>query len=154
MAEAHNAERWRERACRCRTRANVPVGHVSRLLEEWDLDLIEGTDISWTQRDLDQIEAHVLLPIVESAPVQSKSFNVTAGAGSVVQVAGDSVSGNPSVVTYHYILEQLKGEIERAPMPEAEKKTLLQKVGDVLKSPVLGSILNLGATVARLSSGS
>jgi hypothetical protein len=38
-------------------------------------------------------------------------------------------------------------------MPEAEKQTVLQKLGEVMKSPGVAALINLGATIVRSTVG-
>jgi hypothetical protein len=133
--------------------ANIPPGHVTQCLRRWGIMVSAGnSEIAWTQDNLDELEAHVLLPIVEPVALPSQQFNVNAGHGSQLQV-GNSVSGSQTMATYQQILEQLKNEIERSPMPEAEKQTVLQKLGEVMKSPGVAALINLGATIVRSTVG-
>lgn len=73
-----------------------------------------------------------------------QNFHVNAGNNSQLQV-GNEVSGTQSMMTYSYVLEQLKAEIKSSGVPEAEKKSALQKIQDLLDSRVLATILKLGA---------
>lgn len=124
--------------------ANVPEGHVIQFFESWGVSVNWGNPIL-TPTKLKMMEAHVIMPVEASPAFQSQHFNVNAGQGSQVQV-GNTVSGNQSmVVTYGYILEQLKNEIERSSMADEEKKSALDRLGNLLDSPVVAALLNLGA---------
>ncbi len=129
---------------------HIPIGHIRRFLRDREV-VVSCDDIHWTQDQLDELEAHVVLPLEESAPIASQQFNVTAGDGSQVQV-GHQVSGNQSIVTYQQVLEELKDQIERSSMPEERKKSALQKLADFLGSPGVGGLAQLGTKLLGMSS--
>ncbi len=133
--------------------ANVPVGHVQAFLRERGISVSSGTEINWTKRQREELEARGLLPITKPASTSSQQFTLNAGDGNQIQV-GHHVAGSQTMVTYQQVLEQLKSEIECSAMPEEEKRTVLQKLGEVMKSPGVAAIINLGATVVRAVVGS
>jgi hypothetical protein len=123
--------------------AAVPVGHVLRFLRRQEISVSGGNDeVNWTQDNLHELEADVLLPI-SSPQLGSQEFQVHVGSGSQVQV-GHHVSGTQSVVTYQQVLDRLRDEISQSAMPEAEKKTALQKLGELLRIPGVVELIKVG----------
>lgn len=124
--------------------ANVPKGHVIQFFEARGIrGAIMGTP-QVTEPHLQMIEAHVIMPLEASPAFLSQHLTVSNVHGSQVQM-GHHISGSQSMVTYSYVLEQLKAEIERSAMPEADKKTALQRIQDLLDSPGVATLLKLAA---------
>jgi hypothetical protein len=124
--------------------ASVPIGHVRDLFKSWGFGGTLGGGVAATPSSLERVAALVEMPIARSqSPGARQQFFVTAGDRSQVQV-GHHVSGTQSIATYQQVLEALKEQIERSPMPREEKETALQTLGTFMAIPGVVELITLG----------
>jgi hypothetical protein len=124
--------------------ASVPIGYVRQLFRDWGFGGTLGGGVVVTEAMIERIEAMVELPLTQGATAGSQHFNITTGDGSQVQ-AGHHVSGSQTMATYQQVLEALRQEIERSPMPPEQKKSALEKLGEFIAIPGVTELITVGA---------
>jgi hypothetical protein len=146
-------------------RANVPVGHVRKIMkEDFGLQFGLGDTFVWTRPQFEAIEAHVLMPVSRTPAVNSQVINIGTNQGHVVggdnheSTANNTVSnhgdnnqiaaGGDVTITYDQILNQLVRDVEASDLPPEKKRDVIDGAKELLKTGVLqGMKLAVGEMV-------
>lgn len=120
--------------------SGVEIGHVRRMLKAMRLHVGGDGYVAASTPQLEEIQAHLSMPITRSKQ-STNSFTINNhGAGNQWQV-GDEVNGSQTMtVTYTQVLESLQRQIEAASIPADQKKSLLAQLGDLVKNPFIAEL--------------
>jgi hypothetical protein len=129
--------------------SGVLVGHVRTVLEAYGVEGLwsNGPKLGMTRGKLDNIRAHVEMPVArEASMTSSNTFNVSTGAHNQVQL-GEHVSGTQTMTTQQ-LIDTIADQIRTSPLIAPEhKQSALQMLKELTSIPGVSEILKAGAGV-------